>query len=100
MLLSRTLTFSPRSLPTARIYARNVNTYGIPIIDFGSSKKQDVANDIVRGFKEMGFVYLGGHGIADSVVNKAFKKVIYPAQIVNKRLTGRVLERRIFQPAL
>lgn len=38
-------------------------------------EKQETADEIVRAFKEVGFVYLSGHGIPDSTVKNAFAKV-------------------------
>ena len=39
-------------------------------------EKQKTADEIVNAFKEVGFVYLSGHGIPDSTVKGAFAKVI------------------------
>ena len=38
-------------------------------------EKQKTADEIVNAFKEVGFVYLSGHGIPDSTVKGAFAKV-------------------------
>ncbi|KAI0322455.1 hypothetical protein OF83DRAFT_1093395 [Amylostereum chailletii] len=53
----------------------------IPVIDFSSylhatsmSEKRNTADKIVRGFKEVGFIYLDGHGIPANTVDNAFKK--------------------------
>jgi hypothetical protein len=35
------------------------------------------ADEIVNGFKEVGFVYLSGHGISSDTVKSAFEKVRY-----------------------
>ena len=39
------------------------------------SEKRRVADDIVNGFKEAGFVYLSGHGIPGDVIDDVYKKV-------------------------
>lgn len=40
---------------------------GIPVVDFGpfrdGTRKQEVADAILRSFKEVGFVYLVNHGV-------------------------------------
>lgn len=61
---------------------RSDATFRIPIIDFSAfratsalSEKRRVADDIVNGFKEVGFVYLSGHGIPSDVVDNVYKKV-------------------------
>lgn len=38
-------------------------------------EKQQTADEIVSAFKEVGFVYLSGHGIPDSTVKNVFAKV-------------------------
>jgi hypothetical protein len=64
-----------------RALATQPDTSGIPIIDFtnahaqSQSTRREIALQVVKGFKEMGFVYLGGHGIQDKVVKQAFQKV-------------------------
>lgn len=39
------------------------------------SEKQDVANEVINGFKEVGFIYLDQHGIPDATVKNVFEKV-------------------------
>lgn len=68
-----------RSLVT--ISNHNVDTSGIPIIDFANfgslsfTQRRETANQVVDGFKKTGFVYLGNHGISDKVVQEAFRRV-------------------------
>lgn len=68
-----------RSLAT--VSSGNVDTSGIPIIDFtnfGSlsfAQRRETARQVVDGFKNTGFVYLANHGISDNVVQEAFKRV-------------------------
>lgn len=58
------------------------HTFHIPIVDFsafndpGASamQKKSTAKDIVCAFKEVGFVYLKGHGISPEIIQNAFKK--------------------------
>ncbi|KAG6378643.1 hypothetical protein JVT61DRAFT_12913 [Boletus reticuloceps] len=87
-----------RSLPRKRLHStlaedvRSHSTFHIPIIDFSAfrantalSEKRRVADDIVNGFKEAGFVYLSGHGIPGDVIDNVHKKVrrwqVLPASI-------------------
>ena len=56
--------------------------FRIPIIDFSAfhenavpSEKRRVADDLVNGFKEAGFVYLSGHGIPEDVIYNVYNKV-------------------------
>ncbi|KZP07746.1 Clavaminate synthase-like protein [Athelia psychrophila] len=56
-------------------------TFRIPLIDFSKyreatslSEKRRTADEIVNGFKEVGFVYLGNHGIPADVVRTAFER--------------------------
>ncbi|KAF8138387.1 hypothetical protein EV363DRAFT_1427310 [Boletus edulis] len=76
-----------RSLPRKRLHStlaedvRSHSTFHIPIIDFSAfrantalSEKRRVADDIVNGFKEAGFVYLSGHGIPGDVIDNVHKK--------------------------
>jgi hypothetical protein len=59
----------------------NVDTSGIPIVDFANfgslsfEQRRETARQVVDGFKSTGFVYLGNHGISDKVVEEAFKRV-------------------------
>ena len=68
-----------RSLAT--VSSGDVDTSGIPIVDFANfgslsfEKRRETARQIVDGFKNTGFVYLGNHGISDKVVEEAFKRV-------------------------
>ena len=68
-----------RSLAT--VSSGDVDTSGIPIVDFANfgslsfEKRRETSRQIVEGFKKMGFVYLGNHGISDGVVKEAFKRV-------------------------
>ncbi|EKM59742.1 uncharacterized protein PHACADRAFT_158152 [Phanerochaete carnosa HHB-10118-sp] len=55
--------------------------FKIPLIDFSrylkansSSEKRKAAEEIVSGFKEVGFIYLDKHGIPDATVKNAFAK--------------------------
>ena len=61
-------------------------SFKIPLIDFSkfmtarnASEKQQTATEIVKGFKEVGFIYLDKHGIPDTTVKNAFAKVICSA---------------------
>ena len=43
------------------------------------SEKRRTADEIVSGFKEVGFIYLDKHGIPESTVKHTFQKVhLYP----------------------
>ncbi|KAI9574757.1 hypothetical protein HD554DRAFT_2166216 [Boletus coccyginus] len=86
--LRRSLTGFPiwRSLPrqgysTLAQDVRSDSTFRIPVIDFSAfradvalSERRRVADDIVNGFKEAGFVYLSGHGISGDVINSVYRK--------------------------
>ncbi|KAG8218562.1 hypothetical protein J3R82DRAFT_4203 [Butyriboletus roseoflavus] len=88
--LHRSLTllrrFPVRSLPKQRYSTlaedvRSDSTFRIPIIDFSAfrataalSEKRRVSDDIVNGFKEVGFVYLSGHGIPGDVIDNVYRK--------------------------
>ncbi|KAI0832597.1 Clavaminate synthase-like protein [Trametes gibbosa] len=57
------------------------NTFRIPLIDFGKylnassiAEKEQTAQDIVRGFTEVGFIYLNNHGIPQETVQQAFEQ--------------------------
>lgn len=59
-----------RALATA---ARDPRTFNIPVINFtkfrtakSPGEKKKTADEIVTAFKESGFLYLEGHGIASS----------------------------------
>jgi len=71
-----------RSLGT--LSSGNVDTSGIPIVDFANfgslsfEKRRETARQVVDGFKSMGFVYLGNHGISENVVREAFQRVRGP----------------------
>lgn len=51
-------------------------TGGISVVDFGAfldgSRKQEVADAIVQSFKNIGFVYLVNHGLAQQKVESMF----------------------------
>lgn len=60
---------------------RSDSTFRIPLIDFAAYKqatslaeKRCIADDIVNGFKEVGFVYLTGHVIEPETVERVFQK--------------------------
>ncbi|KAG1815625.1 uncharacterized protein BJ212DRAFT_1481393 [Suillus subaureus] len=60
---------------------RSDSTFRIPLIDFAAYKratslaeKRCIADDIVNGFKEVGFVYLTGHVIEPGTVDRVFQK--------------------------
>jgi len=38
------------------------------------AEKRDIADDIVNGFKEVGFVYLTGHSIPSETIDHVFQK--------------------------
>ncbi|KAH9850755.1 Clavaminate synthase-like protein [Lenzites betulinus] len=65
-----------------RAFATHVeNTFRIPLIDFSKyrnassvAEKEETANDIVRGFTEVGFIYLTNHGIPQETVQGAFEQ--------------------------
>jgi len=61
---------------------RSDQTFRIPLIDFSKyrhatllSEKRKTADEVVNGFKEVGFIYLEGHGIPSSTVDGVFRKV-------------------------
>jgi creatinine amidohydrolase/Fe(II)-dependent formamide hydrolase-like protein len=84
MLLRTSLLRNVSRATGSRTLATQPDTSGIPIIDFtnahahSQSARREIALQLVKGFKEMGFVYLGGHGIEDKVLKQAFQKVNYP----------------------
>ncbi|KIP02101.1 hypothetical protein PHLGIDRAFT_96346 [Phlebiopsis gigantea 11061_1 CR5-6] len=70
-------------LPKARGFATISEnpSFRIPLIDFSkflkatsATEKRQTAEDIVAGFKEVGFIYLHKHGIPDATVKNAFTK--------------------------
>ena len=73
----------------AAVSSGNVDTSGIPVVDFANfgslsfEQRRETARQVVDGFKNMGFVYLGNHGISDKVVQEAFKRVrgLFPWKI-------------------
>ena len=74
-----------RSLGT--VFNGNVDTSGIPVIDFANfgslsfDQRRETARQVVDGFKSVGFVYLGNHGISDRLVREAFKRVRRPVLV-------------------
>jgi len=72
-------TVASRSLAT--VFNGNVGTSGIPVVDFANfgslsfDRRRETARQVVDGFKNTGFVYLGNHGISEMVVQEAFKRV-------------------------
>jgi hypothetical protein len=83
-----------RSLAT--VSTGNVDTSGIPIVDFANfgslsfDQRRETARKIVDGFKHMGFVYLVNHGINDGIVQEAFKRVRGSIPRGTRRSTGYV----------
>lgn len=71
-----------RSLAT--VSSSNIDTSGIPVVDFANlgslsfNQRRETARQVVDGFKDVGFVYLGNHGISDKVVQEAFRRVRVP----------------------
>lgn len=70
-----------RSLATLAEDVKSDSTFHIPVIDFSKfqsasslAEKQQTADEIVNGFREVGFIYLDRHGISDDVVKHTFKK--------------------------
>lgn len=76
---SRCRFVTSRSLAT--VSSGNVDTSGIPVIDFANfgslsfGQRRGTAQEIVDGFKTVGFVYLKNHGISEEVIQEAFKRV-------------------------
>lgn len=67
---------------TDSAYATQTPSFKIPLIDFSKflkatspAEKRKTAEEIVAGFKEVGFIYLDKHGIPDGTVKDAFSKV-------------------------
>ncbi|KAH7930720.1 Clavaminate synthase-like protein [Leucogyrophana mollusca] len=57
------------------------STFRIPLIDFSKfrnatsvQEKRHTADEIVNGFKEVGFVYLTGHGISPELIDRVYGK--------------------------
>ncbi|KAH9948356.1 Clavaminate synthase-like protein [Amylocystis lapponica] len=70
-----------RSLATLAEDVRSDSNFRIPLIDFSKfltatsqAEKQHTADEIVNGFKEVGFIYLDNHGIPDDLVRHTFHK--------------------------
>ncbi|OCH94349.1 Clavaminate synthase-like protein [Obba rivulosa] len=70
-----------RTLATLADDVRSDSTFRIPLIDFSNfrtatslSEKRRTADEIVNGFKEVGFIYLDKHGISDKVIDGVFQK--------------------------
>lgn len=59
----------------------NGDELNIPIVDFGKflnggkDEKEHVAREIDRAFREVGFVYLNGHGVENEMVERCFEWV-------------------------
>ncbi|GJE85125.1 thymine dioxygenase [Phanerochaete sordida] len=70
-------TFPVSSTNTPKMSSVKVDEAGgISVVDFGSfldgSRKQEVADAIVQSFKDIGFVYLINHGLAEAKVDSMF----------------------------
>ncbi|KAH9965857.1 hypothetical protein BC827DRAFT_1180453 [Russula dissimulans] len=77
----RSLRGQSRSLATLASDVRSDQTFRIPQVDLSKyrhakslSEKRKTADEIVDGFKEVGFIYLQDHGIPSSTVDHVFKK--------------------------
>ncbi|KAH9179612.1 Clavaminate synthase-like protein [Lactarius sanguifluus] len=77
----RALLLRSRSLASLASDVRSDRTFRIPLIDFSKyrhatslSEKRKTADEVVNGFKEVGFIYLEGHGIPSSTVDGVFEK--------------------------
>ncbi|KIM68908.1 hypothetical protein SCLCIDRAFT_1209126 [Scleroderma citrinum Foug A] len=60
---------------------RSDATFRIPLIDFSAfrivsslSEKRRIADDVVNGFKEVGFIYLTGHGVQPEMIENVYTK--------------------------
>ncbi|KAF2679147.1 Clavaminate synthase-like protein [Lentithecium fluviatile CBS 122367] len=59
----------------------NLNDSDIPVVDFdkflqgSESEKEDVAKQIDKAFREVGFVYLRNHGVDNGLVDECFEWV-------------------------
>jgi len=76
-LFSARASWSRRTLATAP----GASSFKIPLIDFSKfsgassdAEKRQTAEQIVSGFREVGFIYLDKHGIPSSTVSTAFQK--------------------------
>jgi isopenicillin N synthase-like dioxygenase len=86
---------------------RSDQTFRIPLIDFSKyrhatslSEKRKTADEVVNGFKEVGFIYLEGHGIPSSTVDGVFRKVrVFQARYSFIKITLEI-ECRIFPLAV
>ncbi|KAI0005086.1 hypothetical protein BJV74DRAFT_324444 [Russula compacta] len=70
-----------RNLSNLASDVRSDQTFRIPLIDLSKylhasslSEKRKTADEIVNGFKEVGFIYLEGHGIPSGTVDNVFNK--------------------------
>ncbi|KAH9045327.1 Clavaminate synthase-like protein [Lactarius pseudohatsudake] len=77
----RALLLRSRNLASLASDVRSDQTFRIPLIDFSKyrhatslSEKRKTADEVVNGFKEVGFIYLEGHGIPSSTVDGVFRK--------------------------
>ena len=66
----------------AQIIVTESSAFHIPVVDFSRyrfttspAQKHDTAKEIVAAFKDIGFVYLSGHGIPETTIEGVFKKV-------------------------
>lgn len=66
------------------------DAFRIPIIDFNkyrnastTAEKEQTAQDVVRGFTEVGFIYLSNHGIPDETVLQTFQKACIPVWLLS-----------------
>ncbi|TFK88916.1 Clavaminate synthase-like protein [Polyporus arcularius HHB13444] len=67
---------------TRRTFATHVeDNFRIPIIDFSkyrdaatAAQKEETAQEVVRGFTDVGFIYLSNHGIPEETVKHTFQK--------------------------
>ena len=61
------------------MYSGNVDTFRIPIVDFVNfgpfERRRETAQQVVDGFKNMGFVRLGNNGISIKIIQKVFKSL-------------------------
>jgi len=60
----------------------NDSAFRIPLIDFSKfreaaspAEKRQAADNVVQAFKDVGFVYLTGHGIPETTISTVFQKV-------------------------
>ncbi|EJF62419.1 Clavaminate synthase-like protein [Dichomitus squalens LYAD-421 SS1] len=73
---------SRAALRKSRTFATiSEDAFRIPIIDFSkyrdaatAAEKERTAEEVVRGFTDVGFVYLSNHGIPQETVQQAFQK--------------------------